>query len=159
MQAQARTSAGRQCRLPRRTACARRGVGRPQANAAWNRNGITTSKGNPWTWIALRDMMRNPRLCGYRSHVVIEFDPESGREIRNLRIAHDDEGEPVRGQWTPILEVSEWEAIQEIIGDGPMRGGGHNARVYLSTGILRCGREDAVARPRQIRTLRNMVLR
>ncbi|MER5528723.1 recombinase family protein [Streptomyces sp. NPDC002677] len=110
--------------------------------ADWNREGITTSKGNPWTWIGLRDMMRNPRLCGYRSHVVIEFDPESGREIRRLTIARDDEGKPVMGQWTPILEVSEWEAIQEIIGDGPMRGGGHNARVYLGSGTLRCGKDD-----------------
>ncbi|WP_406255762.1 recombinase family protein [Streptomyces chartreusis] len=110
--------------------------------ADWNRQGVTTSKGNPWTWIGLRDMMRNPRLCGFRSHVVIEFDPESGREIRRLTIAHDDQGKPVTGQWTPILEVAEWEAVQEIVGDGPMRGGGRNARVYLATGTLRCGKQE-----------------
>ncbi|MEU5347751.1 recombinase family protein [Streptomyces sp. NPDC020766] len=113
--------------------------------ADWNRKGITTSKGNPWTWIGLRDMMRNPRLCGYRSHVVSEFDPETGRESRHMTIAHDDEGKPVTGQWTAILKVAEWEAVNEIIGDGPMRGGGHNARVYLASGILRCGKDDCGA--------------
>src|SRR5262249_54819036 len=110
--------------------------------ADWNRKGITTSRGNPWRWIGLRDMMRNPRLCGFRSHHVIEFDPETGREIKHMTIARNDAGEPVKGQWTPILTVSEWEAIQEIIGDGPMRGGGHNSRIYLATGTLRCGKED-----------------
>ncbi len=110
--------------------------------ADWNRQGITTSKGNPWTWIGLRDMMGNPRLCGYRSHVVIEFDPETGRESRHMTIAHDAEGKPIMGQWTAILEVSEWETIKEIIGDGAMRGGGHNSRVYLSSGTLRCGKEE-----------------
>ncbi|MEV6755415.1 recombinase family protein [Streptomyces sp. NPDC051214] len=110
--------------------------------ADWNRKGVTTSKGNPWTWIGLRDMMRNPRLCGYRSHVVIEFDPESGRETKLMTIAHNDEGQPVKGQWTAILTVPEWEAVKELIGDGPMRGGGHNTRVYLSSGTLRCGKDE-----------------
>ncbi|MFE5819039.1 zinc ribbon domain-containing protein [Streptomyces sp. NPDC056479] len=73
---------------------------------------------------------------------MIDFDPESGREIRCLATARNDQGEPVKGRWTPILEVAEWEAIQEIIGDGPMRGGSHNTRVYLASGTLRCGKED-----------------
>ncbi|MEV6651764.1 recombinase family protein [Streptomyces sp. NPDC051219] len=113
--------------------------------AEWNRMGITTSRGNSWTWIALRDAMRNPRLCGYRSHSVVEFDQESGREIRRMVIARNDEGQPIKGQWEAILQVAEWEAIDEIIGEGPMRGGGNNARVYLSTGTLRCGKEDCAA--------------
>ncbi|MFI7319412.1 recombinase family protein [Streptomyces venezuelae] len=117
--------------------------------ADWNRAGITTSRGNAWTQTALRESLRNPRMCGYRPHTVVELDPVTGHELKNRTIARDGKGNPVIGQWEPILTVAEWEALVEVIGAGPVRGTGFNSRKYLGTGTLRCGKEGcgALLRP------------
>ncbi|MER7679945.1 recombinase family protein [Streptomyces sp. NPDC096934] len=117
--------------------------------ADWNRRGVTTSRGNAWTQNTLRDSLRNPRMCGYRPYTVVEFDPDTGRELKNMTIARDSSGDPVIGQWQPILTVAEWEALVAVIGEGPVRGTGFNSRKYLGTGTLRCGKEGcgALLRP------------
>jgi hypothetical protein len=40
-----------------------------------------------------------------------------------------------------MVTVAEWDALREIIGAAPQRGDGRNARKYLLTGTLRCGKD------------------
>jgi site-specific DNA recombinase len=52
----------------------------------------------------------------------------------------DDNGLPVVGQWEPILSDSDWESLTALIGVHSRAGRGTNTRVYLLSGVLRCGR-------------------
>ncbi|MEZ0094265.1 recombinase family protein [Streptacidiphilus sp. EB129] len=109
--------------------------------AEWNRTGVRSASGKKWTIQTLRQVLRNPRICGYRSHYVSEFNPETQAENRYAVPVYDDEGQPVKGQQDPILTVEQWQAITYMIENAPRRGTGRNARVYLLSGILRCGKD------------------
>jgi DNA invertase Pin-like site-specific DNA recombinase len=110
--------------------------------AEWKAAGFTTPLGNQWLSNTVKTVFRNPRLCGYRSRNVRDVDPATGKEHWRVEIVRNAAGEPVVGQFEPILTVPEWEAVIAIIGDNAVRGRGNNARVYLLTGTLRCGKPD-----------------
>ncbi|MGI5515769.1 recombinase family protein [Streptomyces sp. CA-106131] len=111
----------------------------PRAVAAdWNKQGITTTRGNRWSKETVKQVLRNPRICGYRSRKVREFNPETGTESERVEPVFDEDGEPVKGQWDPVISVTDWEAVTELIGRGPQPGDAYNARKYLGTGTLRC---------------------
>lgn len=121
----------------------------PRAIAAdWNKQGITTTRGNKWSKETVKQVLRNPRICGYRSRKVREFNPESGTESVRVEPVFDEDGEPVKGQWDPIIPVTDWEAVTEVIGRRSEPGDAHNARKYLGTGILRCDKDGCGARLR-----------
>ncbi|MEW2397361.1 recombinase family protein [Streptomyces sp. NPDC046862] len=95
-------------------------------------SGYTTTLGNPWQRQTVKQVLRNPRICGYRKlHGVLVLDTT---------------GKPVLGQWEPIVAPGEWLAITKSL-DGRRHPGGWNrtgasrdgAR-YLLTGLVRCGR-------------------
>lgn len=109
--------------------------------AEWNRSGICSASGKKWTLQTLRQVLSNPRICGYRTQYLIEFDPETQAERRRAIPVYDDEGKPVKGQQEPILTVEQWEAITYLIDNAPARGSGRNTRVYLLSGTLRCGKD------------------
>ncbi|WP_440100418.1 recombinase family protein [Streptosporangium sp. H16] len=104
----------------------------------WQRKDIKTSLGNNWSSRSLKLMVTNARLCGWR-----ELDGE---------LVRDASGDPIVGQWQPIITSEQWIAIKNIFEarkghyiypDG--RVGGILARDfkehrYLLTGFLRCGR-------------------
>ncbi len=110
----------------------------------WRARGVVTAEGRVWTLQTLKAKLRDPRLCGYRARRVTDFDPATGRESRHIDIVHDDNGEPVIGQWEPIISVEQWRALVDIIGANPeparYHGGGLNSRTYLLSGTLRCGK-------------------
>ncbi|WPB89544.1 recombinase family protein [Streptomyces malaysiensis] len=116
--------------------------------ADWNRAGILTANGKKWNVQVLKKIMTNPRICGYRSRTVYESDPETKTESAHTVIVHDDEGNPVLGQHQPVLSVEQWRAMCAIIEASPKRGRGHNARTFLLTGTLRCGKEGCGAKLR-----------
>jgi DNA invertase Pin-like site-specific DNA recombinase len=96
----------------------------------WNIAGILTPRGNAWVSTAARQVFRNPRLVGQR--------------IYKAEIIRDLEGQPVLGQWEPILTVPEWEALQAEL-DSPERTKGvawqkgqKTLRKYLLSGLARC---------------------
>ncbi|MER6509953.1 recombinase family protein [Nonomuraea sp. NPDC001636] len=103
----------------------------------WQDKGIRTSLGNDWSVRSLKVALLNPRICGWR-----ELDGE---------LVRDASGEPVQGQWAPIITGDEWNAIRAVFGarkghfigrDGKI-GRRHPADyrdpTYLLSGILRCG--------------------
>lgn len=51
------------------------------------------------------------------------------------------DGTLVRGDWTPILDVETWEAVNAKLGDPSRRTATTNKFQWLLTGIGRCGRE------------------
>jgi len=107
--------------------------------------GVTTSTGRQWSRPGLLAIMRNPRLCGYRSRQVIDVDPVTGTANTRVEIVLDDKGKPVIGQWEPVVSVEEWEALRELLGSNPQPGQGHNTRKSLLRGTLRCGRDGCGA--------------
>lgn len=104
-----------------------------------NARGITGTRGGAWRVSTLKPYLRNPRLCGWRGRIVAEVNPRTGEECRHVEIVRDPEGQPVIGQWEPIIEPEVWEKIVAKIGRRKQPGTGHNARRYLLSGITRCG--------------------
>ncbi|GAA3142251.1 recombinase family protein [Planomonospora alba] len=104
----------------------------------WKRRGIKTPRGNDWQARTLRAALVKPRMCGYR-------------ELRG-ELVRDADGDPVIGEWQPVLTPAEWLAVCEVVdgrkGHTVKRGGAVGAPLpqdyrehrYLLTGVLRCGR-------------------
>jgi site-specific DNA recombinase len=119
--------------------------------ANWRAAGLRTPLGNEWVSDSVKQVFRNPRICGYRSRHVRELDPDTGKEHLRIEVVRDADGNPVIGQFDPILSVTEWEAVTAIIGDNPIQGRGKNSRVYLLTGTLRCGKPECGHKLRAIK--------
>jgi hypothetical protein len=113
--------------------------------AEWLRLGLKTPRGNQWTSNGLTFLLQNPRLCGYR--------------MINGELVRDAAGEPIVGQWEPIITPEQWMAVNAIFEarkgqlvhrDGTvMRPLAQDFREhrYLLTGFLRCGRPLADGTP------------
>jgi site-specific DNA recombinase len=110
--------------------------------ADWRAAGFKTPLGNEWVLTTVKQVYRNPRVCGYRSRHVRELDPETGKERERIEVVRNAAGEPVLGKFDSILSVDEWEAVAAIIGAKTVQGRGRNTRVYLLTGTLRCGKPE-----------------
>jgi DNA invertase Pin-like site-specific DNA recombinase len=103
----------------------------------WQADGLRTSVGNDWSARSLKLALCNPRMCGYR---------ELGGEL-----VRGGDGEPVVGQWAPILTPEQWQAIRAIfearqghfVGRDLAVGSAHSADyrdpAYLLSAIARCG--------------------
>ena len=94
----------------------------------WNAAGVTTSTGKPWSRQTLRQMLRSPRLAGWRIH--------------QGKVATGKDGEPVRGKWEPVLDQPTFDALQAALTATPdvrSRVPRRGARHYLLTGLVRCG--------------------
>lgn len=106
----------------------------------WNAAGLHTTKGNPWNRRGLTEYFRNPRLCGYRSRHRRIADPATMKTTKRIEIVRDRDGQPVKGLFEPIISVEQWEALIAVIGANKQPSKGVNARKYLLTGDLRCGK-------------------
>jgi site-specific DNA recombinase len=107
----------------------------------WNARGVTTASGRRWEITSLKAVLRNPRICGYRARIVRTYNQKTESESQAMEIVRDVDGNPVIGQWEPILTVQEWETLTALIGARGVSERGKNSRIYLLTGILRCGRD------------------
>lgn len=95
----------------------------------WNAQGVRTSTGREWHPNTVRQVLKGPRVAGWRVH--------------RGRVHVDEEGEPIRGQWKPILDEDTWERVLLVFNDPNRRGrktARPGARQYLLTGLVRCGR-------------------
>lgn len=95
----------------------------------WNDAGIATTTGGKWQMSPLKRMLTAAMLSGQREH----------------------RGEIVAvGQWPAIITPEETEALRSILRDGRRRTSYTNARSYLLSGYVQCGRCGLrmVARPR-----------
>lgn len=103
------------------------GVGVGTVANRWNAAEITTSTGRPWQGRTVRQMMRSPRLSGWRVH--------------RGKVAVGRDGSPVRGLWEPVLDQTTHDAVvaRLSVPEGRSRIPKRNARHYLLTGTIRCG--------------------
>jgi site-specific DNA recombinase len=96
--------------------------------AEWNEKGVLSPFGNPWRVSSVRNLLRSPRLAGYRRH--------------QNKIAVDENGLRVKAVWEPVIEPSAWERLQVVL-TNPSRRTNHSrpgAAKSLLTGLVRCGR-------------------
>ena len=102
----------------------------------WNDADVTTVTGKPWSGGVLLQVLRAPRLAGWRTHRV------GGSEWSQVPpIALDKQGQPVKGEWEPIIDHATHLALVEALTSRPDHRSvvpRRNARRYLMTGLLRC---------------------
>jgi DNA invertase Pin-like site-specific DNA recombinase len=97
--------------------------GRPHTAVAiaWNRQGLKTTKGKPFTPQKVRELLLSPKTAGLR-YV---------------------DGKPVTAEWPPIITQEQHEELRRILGP-PRRErttkGLTTVRTYLLGGLVRCGR-------------------
>lgn len=93
----------------------------------WNQAGVATSRGARWSSQTVRQMMRSPRLAGYRIH--------------RRQVDLDAAGRAVHGQWAAILDEDTQAAVVARLTapEGRARVPRRGARHYLLTGLVRCG--------------------
>lgn len=104
----------------------------------WNDAGVLTGGGKQWTNGLLLQFLRSPRLAGWRVH---RRKGVKWTAVPPVAVGKD--GQPVRGEWSPILSDEAHRALVARLASGtdkrshvPRR----NARRYLLTGTLRCGK-------------------
>ncbi|MEV1053647.1 recombinase family protein [Streptomyces sp. NPDC049887] len=111
-------------------------AGKSITTVTWNfvESGLTTTMGNGWQLQTVKQILRNPRICGYRK--------------LNGELVADAEGNPVVGKWKPIATPKEWYAVTAILEKNRSAGGWDGSgdgkrtpRKYLLTGLLRCGKK------------------
>ncbi len=110
--------------------------------AEWKAQGVVTPTGRTWVRATLIGVLRNPRLCGYRARLVNGISEETGKNFRDWEIVRKPSGEPVVGQWEPILAVDEWETVSAIVGKHANHSYDFNTRKYLLTSVVRCGKPE-----------------
>jgi site-specific DNA recombinase len=109
----------------------------------WNKV-CQTPRGHQWRATAIRHILLAPRVAGFRQH--------------QKKLLLDPEGNPVAGQWQPILTPEEWEAVKAKLLDPQRRTFfRQGSRTYLlsgPSGVGRCAKcgEPLKARARHDRT-------
>lgn len=94
----------------------------------------------PWIPTTLLSMLRNPRYAGYS--VYRDRTAAGQNKWRGWRdnIVRDEHGEPVMGQWTPIIDADLWWRVQQRL-DKPDRKTNHTGktvRSHLGAGMYLC---------------------
>jgi site-specific DNA recombinase len=101
------------------------GVGLREIVRRWNDAGVTTARGNEWDHRALRQMLKQPRLAGWRVH--------------KGEVARDGSGAHVRGVWQPLVDDDTYERLRGVMSARSGSGGRRGAHKYLLSGLARCG--------------------
>ncbi|WP_420033831.1 recombinase family protein [Streptomyces sp. cg28] len=112
--------------------------------AALGVRGPQTPPGRTIGYSSVLYVLRNPRLCGYRSYIPQEVRERSGRVDPVEHLLERADGKPVTGAWETILAPAEWcELIEELDSRkerGTGRKKGSTVTRRLLTGIARCAK-------------------
>jgi hypothetical protein len=102
----------------------------------WCDLGVTGTRGGRPNAQTVTQIMTAPRVCGYRAN-------------RGELLLAPETGQPVLGQWQPIVTPDQWRGVCATFSPGSLylhRGtgtprlvGARTAPRYLATGFLRCG--------------------
>lgn len=104
--------------------------------ARWNDAGIRTTKGNAWTNGLVLQLLRSPRLAGWRVH-----RPKGSKWSAVPPIGLDEQGNRIRGEWEPIITDEQHQALVAKLTNRPDNRKvvpKRNARRYMMTGLLLC---------------------
>lgn len=95
----------------------------------------------PWHSSTVLGILRNPRYAGYSVYTDRMDRTKNKRQSWYAQIVKDEDGEPVRGQWEPIVDEMTWWSVQERLNE-PSRitnRSGSTARKHLGAGLYLCG--------------------
>lgn len=95
----------------------------------------------PWDSSTVLGILRNPRYAGYSVYTDRNERAENKRRNWYAQILRDENGDPVMGKWTPIVEPEVWWAVQERLNE-PGRitnRSGSTTRKHLGSGLYLCG--------------------
>lgn len=96
----------------------------------------------PWSPSTILGILRNPRYAAMSTYTPKEFQADGNRRRTwRAQILRDEAGEPVRGQWDPIIDDETWWRVQELLDDAERvtNTSGSTARKHLGSGLYRCG--------------------
>lgn len=83
--------------------------------------GVKTVHGAPWSYQVIRQMLTNPRIAGWRTHKGEIVGPAT---------------------WPAALSEETWQQLLALFSDPARSSGGSSGRIYLGTGLYRCGECD-----------------
>lgn len=95
----------------------------------------------PWAPSTVLGILRNPRYAGYSTYTPKEILANGDRRRSwRAQIVRNEQGEPVRGLWDRIVDVSVWENVQDKL-DDPARITNRvgTDRKHLGSGLYLCG--------------------
>jgi hypothetical protein len=95
----------------------------------------------PWPSSTVLGILRNPRYAGYSTYTPKEGQPDGGkRRSWRASILRDEFGEPVHGQWVPVVDEGVWSAVQDRL-DSTERITNRvgTERRHLGSGLYLCG--------------------
>lgn len=101
-----------------------------------------------WPVSTILDILRNPRYAGYSVYHGKSKKDRNGRPIKTKssrqswreNIVIGENGEPIKGQWEPIIDEATWWSAQSIL-DDPARvtnRSGSTVRKHLGAGLYKC---------------------
>lgn len=95
----------------------------------------------PWAYTSLHSILRNPVYAGYSTYKKAKRKGVKDKYRRVTHIVRDpDTGEPVKGQWEPIVTPDLWWRVQNVL-DDPDRLTNkerRNTRRHLGSGLYVC---------------------
>lgn len=100
----------------------------------------------PWSPSTVLGILRNPRYAAMSTYTPKEYQKDGNRRRTwRAQIIRDDAGEPIRGQWAPIVDDETWWKVQEILDDKKRvtNTSGSTKRKRLGSGLYRCGLTDS----------------
>lgn len=94
-----------------------------------NSAGVLTATGKTWRTADLTTILRRPRLCG--------------RVVYHGQVLEDDHGQPILGQWEPLITPAEFDRLQATLtaraGENVRTGRRPGAWRFLGSGLVTCG--------------------
>lgn len=94
-----------------------------------------------WTPSTVLGILRNPRYAGYSVYTDRTDRGKNKRRSWHTQILRGDDGDPVMGQWTALVDEETWWAVQERL-NAPERitnRSGSTKRKHLGSSLYRCG--------------------
>ncbi|GAA4395456.1 recombinase family protein [Brevibacterium pityocampae] len=95
----------------------------------------------PWDSSTVLGILRNPRYAGYSVYTDRTDREKNKRRTWHAQVLRDENGDPVMGQWTPIVEPDVWWRVQDRLNE-PRRitnKTGSTARKHIGSGLYLCG--------------------
>lgn len=97
----------------------------------------------PWNPSSILTILRNPRYAGYSVYTQKNTSRAEGQTRRKAlrdNIIRDTDGDPIRGQWEPIIAEDTWWTVQNLL-DDPKRvtnRSGSTVRKHIGAGLYQC---------------------